>query len=427
MGTNQNGADQRQADQKRTEQQGADQKHTDTNGHSIKEEIRRMAGSIHEQVIHNRRHLHANPELSFLEYQTSAFVKKRLDDLGISWKGLADTGIVGVLKGDLPSDQVIALRADMDALPIAEKNEVNYVSLNPGVMHACGHDAHTASLLGTAGILQSLKSKFGGTVKFIFQPGEEKIPGGANMMIKEGVLESPRPLAVIGQHVMPSMETGKIGIRKGMFMASVDELYVTVYGKGGHGAQPQTNIDPVLIASHIIVALQQIVSRSANPMIPTVLSFGKVIADGATNIIPPLITLDGTFRTLDEEWRGKAHIKMKEMAEGIAASMGGGCEFTIVRGYPFLINEEKLTEQIRSHAEEYMGKENVLDQDIWMASEDFAYYSQVTDACFYLLGSGNIEKQITSSLHTPTFDIDETALALSTGLMAYLAIKRLGN
>jgi amidohydrolase len=340
---------------------------------------------------------------------------------------MAKTGLLAIIKGDKASDQVVALRADMDALPIQEANEVAYKSTNVGVMHACGHDAHTASLLGTAAILQKLKAEFGGTIKLIFQPAEELLPGGANQMIKEGVLENPKPHAVLGQHVMPFIETGKVGFRSGKYMASTDELYVTVKGKGGHAAQPQQNIDPVMITAQILVSLQQIVSRTANPNIPSVLSFGKVIANGATNVIPNEVKLEGTFRTMDEAWRAEAHIRMKKMAEGIAESMGGSCEFEIRIGYPFLVNEEKLTAQAKQHAEDYLGKENVLDLDIWMAAEDFAYYSQVADACFYRLGTRNEAKGITSSVHTPTFDIDENAFAISTGLMAYIALKRLGN
>ncbi|MEO6733216.1 MAG: M20 family metallopeptidase [Ferruginibacter sp.] len=393
----------------------------------LKEEIQQLAKEIHSNVIENRRHLHAHPELSFFEYETSAYVKARLDELGISWKVMANTGVVALIKGEKPSDEVLALRADMDALPTTEANIVEYASQNKGVMHACGHDAHISSLLGTAKILQSIKDKFGGTVRLIFQPAEEKMPGGASLMIKEGVLENPKPGVVIGQHVFPMIDAGKIGIRKGKFMASMDEIYVTVHGKGGHGAQPHQNIDPVLITSHIIVALQQIVSRMADPQLPTVLSFGKIIANGAVNIIPDEVYIEGTFRTLDESWRAEAHKRMKKMAIAIAEGMGGTCDFNIVRGYPFLINEEKLTEQVRSFAEEYLGKDNVLETGIWMAAEDFAYYSQVADSCFYLLGTGNKEKKITSSLHTPTFNIDENVLGLSTGLMAYIAVKRLGN
>ena len=393
----------------------------------LKEKVQALAESIHPEVIDIRRHLHQNPELSFAEYQTSAFVKSQLNALGIQWSPMADTGVVGILKGDKPSESVIALRADMDALPIIEANDVSYKSQNEGVMHACGHDVHTSSLLGVAKILTALKAEFGGTVKLIFQPAEEKLPGGASVMIKEGVLENPKPQAVIGQHVMPLIDAGKIGIRSGKYMASTDELYVTVKGKGGHGAQPQQNIDPVLITSHIIIALQQIVSRIADPKLPTVLSFGKVIANGATNIIPNEVKLEGTFRTMDETWRAEAHKRMKKMAEGIAESMGGSCDFNIVNGYPFLVNEEKLTAKVRECAVDYLGEENVLDIDIWMAAEDFAYYSQVSDACFYRLGIRNEEKGITSSVHTPTFNIDESALKTSVGLMAYTALKQLGN
>lgn len=393
----------------------------------LKDKISQLAQDIHADVVVNRRHLHANPELSFEEYETSSFVKSKLDELGIHYQSMADTGIVALISGSKPSDSVVALRADMDALPILEANDVPYRSKKAGIMHACGHDVHTSSLLGTAKILTALKEEFAGTVKLIFQPAEEKLPGGANLMIKEGVLENPKPQAVIGQHVMPLIESGKVGFRSGKYMASTDEIYVTVHGKGGHGAQPQQNIDPVLITSHIIIALQQIVSRVADPKIPSVLSFGKVIANGATNVIPNEVKLEGTFRTMDEEWRGKAHEKMKKMAEGIAEAMGGSCEFNIMRGYPFLINEEKLTARTRAYAEEYLGKENVVDLDIWMAAEDFAYYSQVSDACFYRLGTGNEARGITSSVHTPTFDVDEDSLKLSTGLMTYLALKQLGN
>jgi amidohydrolase len=393
----------------------------------LKERIQQLAAEVFDATIQNRRHLHAHPELSYKEHETVAFVAAKLDELGISYQKMANTGLVALIKGEKPSDEVVALRADMDALPIEEANEVPYKSTKPGVMHACGHDAHTASLLGTAAILQQMKSEFGGTVKLIFQPAEEVLPGGASLMIKEGVLDNPKPKAVFGQHVMPLIEAGKVGFRSGKYMASTDELYVTVKGKGGHGAQPQQNIDPVIITAHMLVALQQIVSRVADPKLPSVLSFGKVIANGATNVIPNEVKLEGTFRTLDEKWRDEAHTKMKKMAEGIAESMGGSCEFEIRKGYPFLVNEEKLTEQAKVYAQEYLGKENVLELDIWMAAEDFAYYSQVADACFYRLGTRNEARGIISSVHTPTFDIDEQAFAISTGLMAYLALKRLGN
>lgn len=393
----------------------------------LKESIQALAQTIFSEIVDTRRHLHANPELSFQEYNTSVFVKEKLDALGIAWAEMANTGIVALIKGEQVGDGVIALRADMDALPIKEVEGRTYGSKNIGVMHACGHDVHTSSLLGTAKILASLKNQFAGTVKLIFQPGEEKLPGGASIMIKEGALENPKPQAIIGQHVMPLIDAGKVGFRAGKYMASTDELYVTVKGKGGHGAQPQQNIDPIVITAHIITALQQIVSRVADPKMPTVLSFGKINAEGATNVIPNEVKLEGTFRTFDEEWRKEAHKKMKKMAEGIAESMGGSCDFEVRHGYPYLVNNEALTKEARGYAVEYLGQENVLDLDLWMAGEDFAFYSQVTDACFYRLGTRNEEKGITASVHTPDFDVDEKALSISTGLMAYIALKRLGN
>ncbi|WP_412467180.1 M20 metallopeptidase family protein [Pedobacter sp. KLB.chiD] len=393
----------------------------------IKNKVQELAAQIFNDVVGYRQHIHANPELSFKEFETSQFIKDKLKKWGIEYTNCANTGVVGLIKGSQPSDKVIALRADMDALPIHEANDKPYRSKNHGVMHACGHDVHTSSLLGTAYILNQMKDDFGGTIKLIFQPAEELLPGGASIMIKEGVLENPKPHHIVGQHVMPLIDAGKVGFRSGIYMASTDELYVTVTGKGGHGAQPHQNIDPVLIASHIIIALQQIVSRNADPRIPSVLSFGKVTANGATNIIPNEVKIEGTFRTLDEDWRDEAHKRMKKMAEGIAESMGGSCDFDIHRGYPFLINEEKLTANARAFAEDFLGKENVVDLDIWMAAEDFSFYSQVTDACFYRLGTGNAAKDTQYSVHTPRFDVDEDALKISTGLMAYIALKQLGN
>lgn len=393
----------------------------------MKQKIQDLAAQIFNEVVGFRHHIHANPELSFKEFETSKYIKEKLTSWDIPYQEMANTGVVGLITGKIPSDQVIALRADMDALPITEANDKPYKSKNVGVMHACGHDVHSSSLLGTAYILNQLKEDFAGTIKLVFQPAEELLPGGASIMIKEGVLENPKPNAMVGQHVLPMMDVGKVGFRSGIYMASTDELYVTVTGKGGHGAQPQQNIDPVLITAHIIVALQQIVSRNADPRLPSVLSFGKVNAHGATNIIPNEVKLEGTFRTLNEDWRNEAHRLMKKMAEGIAESMGGSCDFDIHRGYPFLINEEKLTNNAKGFAQDYLGKENVVDLDIWMAAEDFAYYSQVTDACFYRLGTGNVEKDTKHSVHTPNFDIDEDALKTSTGLMAYIALKQLGN
>jgi amidohydrolase len=394
---------------------------------SLSEKVKELADKYSSEIINDRRHIHANPELSFEEVKTCAYVTEKLRSMGIETQsGVADTGVVGLIRGKNPDKKVIALRADMDALPITEANEVPYKSTNPGVMHACGHDVHTSSLLGSARILNDLKNDFEGTVKLVFQPGEEKIPGGASLMIKAGVLENPAPAYIVGQHVMPAMPAGKIGFREGMYMASADEIYVTVKGKGGHAAMPDKNIDPILIASHIIVALQQIISRHCDPRIPSVLSFGKITGMGATNVIPNEVKIEGTFRTLDERWRAEAHKKMKKMAEAIADGMGGECEFTILNGYPYLRNNPELTSRLKNFATSYVGQENIIDLDIWMAAEDFAYYTQKVDACFYRLGTGNEAKGITSSVHTPTFDIDESVLPLGAGLMAWLAIGELG-
>ncbi len=393
---------------------------------NLSEKIKQLAEANSNDIISTRHYLHAHPELSFEEYQTSAFVAEKLRSIGIeTQEGVADTGVVGLIHGRNPNKKVIALRADMDALPIEEANNVPYKSQNPGVMHACGHDVHTASLLGCAKILNSVREEFEGTVKLIFQPGEEKIPGGASLMMKAGVLQNPAPDYIIGQHVMPAIQVGKVGFKQGMYMASADEIYFTVKGKGGHAAMPDKAVDPILITSHIIIALQQIISRNCDPRTPSVLSFGKITGMGATNIIPEEVKVEGTFRTLDEKWRADAHIKMKKMAECIAEGMGAYCEFTILNGYPFLKNDPALTQRAKASAIEYLGEDNVIDLDIWMAAEDFAYYTQEVDACFYRLGTGNTARGIISGVHTPTFDIDEAALPVGAGLMAWLAVNEL--
>jgi len=394
----------------------------------LKEEIQHLAKELHEETIANRRYLHAHPELSFREKNTASYIKEKLDALGIPYDAKANNGIVAIIEGTLsPSEKTVALRADIDALPIQETNEVPYKSQNEGVMHACGHDVHTASLLSVINILLRLKDRFSGKVKCIFQPAEEKIPGGAQQMIKEGALKNPVPQVVIGQHTMPELPAGKVGFRPGNYMASSDELYMTIKGKGGHAAMPHLNVDPVPIMSQVISALQQLVSRKTNPLVPTVLSFGKVIADGVPNVIPDAVYLEGTFRTLDEQWRQQAHREIKRMTLSIVEGMGGTCDFELRKGYPVLTNEEKLTHAMRSRAEEYLGRDKVVDLDIWMASEDFAYYARELPACFYRLGTGTEAKGITSALHTSTFDADERALETGAGLMAYLAMKALSE
>jgi amidohydrolase len=392
----------------------------------LKQRIQQLAASISDDVIGYRRHIHANPELSFEEHNTCRYVSDLLTSFGVKHEtGIAGTGVVALIEGKNPASKIIALRADMDALPIEEKNNVPYKSTNIGVMHACGHDVHTSSLLGTAKILSQIADQFEGTVKLIFQPGEEKFPGGASLMINEGVLENPAPENIIGQHVMAMIPAGKVGFREGMYMASADEIYITVKGKGGHAAMPDKNVDPILIASHIIVALQQVISRNCDPRIPAVLSFGKIVGMGATNVIPDEVKIEGTFRTLNEEWRAEAKKRIHKMATGIAESMGATCEVNIMNGYPFLQNAPALAKRMKAAAIDFLGQENVVDLDLWMAAEDFAYYSQKIDACFYRLGIRNEARGITSGVHTPTFDIDEAALQTGTGLMAWLALEEL--
>ncbi len=394
---------------------------------TILDEIKKQAAALHGDIVALRRDLHRHPELSFAEHRTSKTVRERLEAAGIGPVAtLAGTGLVALIEGRNPGARTVALRADMDALPIRETNDVPYRSKNDGVMHACGHDVHTSCLVGAARILHGLKDRYEGTVKLIFQPGEEKLPGGASLMIRDGVLKDPVPQAVIGQHVMPLIETGKVGYRSGVYMASTDELYLTVHGKGGHGAIPHLTIDPVLIAAHLVVALQQVVSRNASPIVPSVLSFGKVIGEGATNVIPDSVRLEGTFRTLDEQWREEAHRRIRTIAESVCSGMGARCELEIRRGYPVLVNEPVLTAKVKAAMEEYVGKDNVVPLDIWMAAEDFAFYSHSADACFYRLGTRNEKKGITSSVHTSTFDVDERALETGMGLMAFLAASELG-
>lgn len=392
----------------------------------MEERIKHLVAQSASEMLSIRRHLHANPELSFKEYETSKFVTSKLDEWGIPYKsGYVETGIVAHIEGKNPTSKVIALRGDMDALPIVEANDVSYRSTNVGVMHACGHDVHTSCVMGVAKTLHDLRDEFAGTVKIIFQPGEEILPGGASLMIKEGALDNPKASSIVGQHVLPELEVGKVGFRSGMYMASADEVHFTVKGKGGHAALPHYTIDPVLITSHIIVALQQIVSRRTKPGVPCVLSFGKVEANGATNIIPNEVHVQGTFRTMDEEWRMEAHKIMKKLAEELAISMGGSCDFRVDVGYPHVYNDEALTEFSRQAAKAYLGEENVVELDMRMTGEDFSYYTHHMPGCFYRLGVGNKEAGIVSGLHTPTFNVDERCLEVGTGLMAYIAYKQL--
>ncbi len=392
------------------------------------DQIKNLANQFANDVVQIRRHIHANPELSFQEFETAKYVSKELRAIGIEPKeGVAGTGLTALIEGRNPEKKTVALRGDMDALPILEANDVDYKSTKEGVMHACGHDVHTACVLGAARILNELKDQFEGTVKLVFQPGEEKNPGGASLMIKDGALENPKPDRMLGQHVMPFIPTGKVGFREGMYMASADEVYLTVKGKGGHAALPDKVIDPIIIASHILVALQQVVSRNADPKTPTVLSFGTIHGGQAQNIIPDEVKISGTFRALDEKWRFEAHKRITDIAKGIAEGMGGECDVNIDVGYPYLTNDPETTQTARQAAAVYLGEENIVDLDLWMGAEDFAFYSHEVPCSFYRLGTGNEEKGTTNGVHTPNFNIDEDAIELGIGLMAWIAVNQLNQ
>lgn len=392
----------------------------------MKQRIQDLAHLYTEKVIAIRRHLHQFPELSFNEVETSKYIIEQIRPLGVEIQsGIIKTGIVVFIKGKNPTKKTIALRGDIDALPIQELTQLPFASKNDGVMHACGHDMHTASLIGCAFILNELRNEFEGTVKLLFQPGEELLPGGAKLMIEAGVLENPKVESIFGQHVYPELPVGKVGFKPGMYMASADEIYLTITGKGGHAALPQYFIDPILIASHVIVALQQITSRKANPSTPTVLSFGYIEGKGATNVIPNEVKLKGTFRTFDEKWRFEAHEHIRSIISGIVTSMGGTFDLDIKVGYPFLTNEPLTTEFAKECAIEYLGQENVVDLELRMTAEDFAYYSQQTKGCFYRLGTSNVSKNISGSLHHPNVQFDDDALTTAMGLMSFIALKEL--
>jgi amidohydrolase len=389
------------------------------------DKIKALNKDYEAEIVSYRRHLHQYPELSWEEVETTAYIKKFLASNGIPHQQITTSGIVGLIHGKNPDSKCIAIRGDIDALPIAETNTCPYKSIHEGVMHACGHDVHTASVMGAAKILMQLKEEFEGTVKLIFQPSEEKQPSGAKTMIEAGVLKNPDVSAIIAQHVTPELAEGKIGYRSGKFMASADEIYIKVIGKGGHGAAPHKCIDPILMAAQMVIALQQITSRQANPAVPTVLSIGDIRGFGATNIIPDVVELKGTLRTFDEAWRKEMHRKIHEICEGIASAYGGKVEISIPPGVPYVANDPAINDEIVRAAQEYMGESNVVEMDLRMGAEDFSFYTHHIPAAFYRLGTGNIEKNITSNIHTATFDVDEHCFAHSSGLMAYMALQLL--
>lgn len=384
--------------------------------------IKELASKYQNEFVEVRHHIHANPELSYQEFQTSEFVRNKLKSFGIDSGVMASTGVVAVIEGKNPSSRIIALRADMDALPIEEENDVPYKSKNPGVMHACGHDVHTTCLLGAAKILQETKNEWEGTIKLIFQPGEEKNPGGASLMIKDGVLENPAPQKIFALHVHPGLPVGKFSFRGGMVMASADEIYISIKAKGGHAAAPQFTADTILAASQLVVSLQQIVSRNNNPFNPTVLSITSIQGGNTTNVIPAEVKLMGTLRAMNEEWRFKAHELIKTQAKQIVEAMGATCDVHIDVGYPFVYNNPELNELAKEKARQLAGDSMVEETEMRMGAEDFAYYSHKIPGCFFRLGAGNVEKGITSNVHTPTFNIDEAAIEKGMAMMAWLAV-----
>lgn len=386
-------------------------------------------GAIYQKQLETwRHHLHAHPELSWQETNTTNYIESELKKIGITQiQKPLKTGLVATIEGNIPSEKCIALRADIDALPIEEANTCDYKSTNQGVMHACGHDVHTTCLLGAARYLIENKDRWGGIIKLIFQPSEEKQPSGAEAMIQAGVLDSPKVGNIIGLHVTPELEVGKLGFRSGAFMASADEIYMTVVGKGGHGASPHLCIDPIVLSANIIVALQQLVSRYADPKTPTVLTFGDIHGYGATNIIPDKVELKGTLRTFDEQWRREIQSKIKSVSEGIARGFGGDCMVEIPEGVPFVYNDEKLTEKIKSSAERILGSDNVVEMPIRMGAEDFSFYGQKCPASFFRLGTGNASKGTTVTVHNSKFNIDEEALSIGGYALATMAMDLLAD
>ncbi len=388
---------------------------------NLKKKIKELSEDYLKEVIEIRRHIHKYPELSFQEKETSAYIKSVLRKWQIPFQeNIADTGIVVILKGKNPEKRCVGLRADFDALAIKEENNVSYCSENKGVMHACGHDAHTASLLGTIKILCKLKTQWEGSVKAVFQPAEEILPGGAKQMIEEGVLENPKVNSMFGQHVLPDLEVGKVGFKTGIYMASTDELYITINGKGGHAALPEKNKNPIKVASKLISDLYDYFDNEKQ--ISSVFSIGFIEGNGSTNIVPDKVKITGTFRAMDEGWRKNAHQKMLEIIEAIEKRYVVEIDFEIRKGYPFLENDVLLTEKAIFLAREYLDDDNVNFLPIRMTAEDFSYFSKEVPSCFYRLGTANKEKGIVHNLHTSRFDIDEKSLGIGMGLMAWLAI-----
>ena len=383
------------------------------------EEIKKLSEVFFDDVVSIRRHLHMNPELSFEEFETSKYIKKLLSSWDIEYTdGYANTGILAIIKGESPLSKVISIRADFDALPINEENDVDYRSKKKDVMHACGHDAHTACLLGAIKILNATKNSWKGTIKFIFQPAEERLPGGANQMIKEGVLENPKVQNVIAQHVLPELEVGKVGFRCGTYMASTDEIYINICGVGGHAAIPEKYNNPIIASSDLILKLNDFFYDKDD----VIFAIGYVNASGSTNVIPNNVNLMGTFRALDENFRIKSHNNIKKIVNEVCEKYNVEIDLEIRKGYPALHNDKEFTKKQIYNAKKYLGQENVVELPIRMTAEDFSYFSNALPSCFYRLGTGNKKRGIIHGLHTSKFDIDEKSLKIGMGMMAYLAI-----
>ena len=388
--------------------------------------IRQKAEALHQEINRIRQHIHAHPELSFQEYETSAFIAAELTKLNIPFtQGIAGTGIVALIEGKNPTKKCLAIRAELDALPITELNEVSYKSKNQGIMHACGHDVHAACLLGLGQIMNELKNEWEGSLKLIFQPGEEMHPGGGSMMIAEGVLENPKVDAILALHVYPHLPAGVVGFRAGQYMASTDEIHIRIEGKGGHAALPHQTIDPIAISAQIIVALQQVISRRSNPIIPSVLSFGKISGGTVNNVIPDSVEIAGTLRTMDEQWRAEAHQLITDIVNNTAKAFGASASVNIPKGYPSLFNDQKLTQAVEGYAQEFLGTENVRELSLRMTADDFAFYGQQIPGCYYRLGTNTNNESKTASVHNAHFDIDENALVTGVGLMSYAAFSYL--
>ena len=394
------------------------------------DKIRSEVDEIMPGMVADRRHLHENPELGFQEFKTAEFVKQRLEQLGVEdiRTGIAVTGVTGLITGTGEGPQRnVLVRADMDALPIHEENDVDYKSKNEGVMHACGHDAHTSILLGLARLLSDRKDQFSGTVKLCFQPAEELPPGGAQAMIKEGVMNEPPIEAVFGLHMANQVPVGKIQVGAGPVMAAADGYTITIHGKGGHGAYPHGCIDPVVIGAQIVVALQTTVSRNTDPMDAAVVSNCVFQSGDAFNVIPDTAVLKGTVRTFKDETRDLMEKRITELATTIAEGMGGKATVDYARGYPATVNDEAMTELAREAAIAAVGEENVIAKDPAMGAEDMSYFQLEAPGSYFFVGSKNEEKGLVWGHHHPKFDIDEESMANGLTAMAMNVLTYLGR